>query len=54
MTPDLDLALRCQRVLDIAAATRREHEARREFGHSPIDLDRDDYDRLVREAEENT
>lgn len=42
---DLDLAHRCQRTLDIAAATRREAEARavlehpeRSFGHDSFAL----------------
>lgn len=43
--PDLDLAHRCQRTLDIAAATRREAEARqalpqiaRDFGHDSFSM----------------
>lgn len=42
---DLDLAHRCQRTLDTAAAERREREARavlahasRSFGHDPISM----------------
>jgi len=53
MTPhDLDLAHRCQRTLDMAAAERREREARAVLAHASRSFGHDSF-ALLRAADEH-